>query len=172
MGELNAANLGNDIQQAFTGPLIDQNGNFVFYEILIDPNEVTYLCDNKLYNINGQIDFSKKGGKVDMPVGHPLQDWSGSFELKLAWKIMEPGKDDAGRFFVEDAYVIDRGADGKPVQRKSRSGWSACMSAIRAKPRRNGSGRRSSRSTILTSTRSRTRTCMRRSTMRVARSAR
>ncbi len=67
VGELNAANLGNDIQQAFTGPLIDQNGNFVFYEILIDPNEVTYLCDNKLYNINGQIDFSKKGGKVDMP---------------------------------------------------------------------------------------------------------
>ena len=32
VGELNAANLGGDISQAFTGPLIDQNGNFVFYE--------------------------------------------------------------------------------------------------------------------------------------------
>ncbi len=35
---------------------------------------------------------------------------------------MEPGKDDAGRFFVEDAYVIDQGADGKPVQRKVKVG--------------------------------------------------
>jgi hypothetical protein len=53
VGELNVANLGSDIGQAFTGPLIDQNGNFVFYEIMIDPNEVNYLCEKKLYNING-----------------------------------------------------------------------------------------------------------------------
>jgi hypothetical protein len=32
VGELNAANLGSDIQQAFSGPLIDKNGNFAFYE--------------------------------------------------------------------------------------------------------------------------------------------
>jgi len=121
VGELNAANLGSDIKQAFSGPLIDQNGNFVFYEILIDPNEITYLCDHKLYNINGQVDFSKNGGKVDMPIGHPLQDWSGSFELKLAWKIMA-GTDDPSRFFVEDAYVMDQGADGKPLQRKVKVG--------------------------------------------------
>lgn len=121
VGELNAANLGSDIKQAFSGPLIDQNGNFVFYEILIDPNEVTYLCDNKLYNINGQVDFSKNGGKVDMPIGHPLQDWSGSYELKLAWRIMTE-KDDQSRFFVEDAYVMDQGPDGKPVQRKVKVG--------------------------------------------------
>jgi hypothetical protein len=121
VGELNAANLGGDIKQAFSGPLIDQNGNFVFYEILIDPNEVTYLCDHKLYNINGQVDFSKNGGKVDMPIGHPLQDWSGSFELKLAWKIMA-GNDEPSRFLVEDAYVMDQGADGKPLQRKVQVG--------------------------------------------------
>jgi hypothetical protein len=122
VGELNAANLGSDIKQAFTGPLIDQNGNFVFYEIMIDPNEVNYLCDHKLYNINGQVDFSKSGGKVDMPTGHPAQEWSGSFELKLAWKILVPGKDDPSRFFVEDAYVMDQGPDGKPVQRKVKVG--------------------------------------------------
>ena len=86
VGELNVANIGDDIQQAFTGPLIDQYGNFVYYEIMIDPNEVKYLCGTKLYNINGQVDFSKSGGKVDMPTGHPDQDSSGSFELKLAWR--------------------------------------------------------------------------------------
>ena len=130
VGELNVANIGDDIQQAFTGPLVDQYGNFVYYEIMIDPNEVKYLCGNKLYNINGQIDFSKAGGKVDMPTGHPDQDSSGSFELKLAWRIMKPCDptkpkdpcDDMSRFFVEDAYIKDQGPDGAELQRKVKVG--------------------------------------------------
>jgi hypothetical protein len=132
VGELNAANLGGDIQQAFTGPLIDQYGNFVFYEIMIDPNEVKYLCDNTLYNINGQVDFFKAQKTVDMPTGHPHVDGSGSFELKLAWRVMQkqcdPNKpndgpcDDLGRYFVEDAYIMDQGPDGKPLQRRVKVG--------------------------------------------------
>jgi hypothetical protein len=117
VGELNAANLGGEINQAFSGPLIDQNGNFVFYEIMIDPNEVAYICANKLYNINGQVAFSTAGSKVDMPIGHPNKDWSGSFELKFAWKILVPGKDDPSRFFTQNALVMDPGPDGKPVER-------------------------------------------------------
>lgn len=122
VGELNAANLGDDIKQAFSGPLIDQNGNFVFYEIMIDPNEVNYLCEHKLYNINGQVAFTGGGGKVDMPTGHPQQDGSGSTELKLAWKILEPGKDDPSRFFAQDAKVMDQGPDGKPLERTVKVG--------------------------------------------------
>jgi hypothetical protein len=130
VGELNVANIGNDIQQAFTGPLIDQYGNFVYYEIMIDPNEVKYLCGTKLYNINGQVDFSKSGGKVDMPTGHPDQESSGSFELKLAWRIMKPCDptkpkdpcDDMSRFFIEDAYIKDQGPDGAELQRKVKVG--------------------------------------------------
>jgi hypothetical protein len=30
------------MSQAFSGPLIDQNGNFVHYEIALNPNEVRY----------------------------------------------------------------------------------------------------------------------------------
>jgi hypothetical protein len=117
VGELNVARL-NDIKQAFTGPLIDQNGEFVYYEIAIDPNEVGYLCDNKLYNINGQVAFSQGGGKVDMPVGEPDKDWSGSYEIKFAWKVLKPGKDDFSRFFTSPAVIYDQGADGKPVERQ------------------------------------------------------
>jgi hypothetical protein len=130
VGELNAATIGGDIQQAFTGPLIDQYGNFVFYEIMIDPNEVKYLCDQQLYNINGQVRFSKADKKVDMPTGHPAQDASGSYELKLAWRVMKPCDpskpnapcDDMSRFFVEDAYIMDQGPDGKPLQRHVKVG--------------------------------------------------
>lgn len=117
VGELNAATPLSEIGQAFTGPLIDQNGEFVFYEILIDPNEVNYLCQNKLYNINGQVAFSAAGGKVNMPIGTPDKDWSGSFELKLAWKIITKGKDDPSRFYTMPALIMDQGPDGKPVQR-------------------------------------------------------
>src|SRR5882672_7365782 len=120
VGELNAANLGGDILQAFTGPLIDQSGNFVFYEIILDPNEVSYLCENKLYNINGQIEFAR-GGKVNFPSGQPQQNWSGATELKLAWKIMADS-DDQSRFFVQDAIILDPGPDGKPVQKNVKVG--------------------------------------------------
>jgi hypothetical protein len=116
VGELNVSKL-SEISQAFSGPLIDQNGQFVYYEIMIDPNEVGYLCDNKLYNINGQVAFSGAGGHVLMPSGTPQTDWSGSFELKLAWKILGP-HDDASRFYTQAAVVMDQGPDGKPVERR------------------------------------------------------
>ncbi|MHB1059179.1 MAG: hypothetical protein ACYC0F_14975 [Rhodanobacter sp.] len=104
----------NDIMQAFTAPLVDQNGNFVFYEIQIDPNEVGYICQNKLYNINGQVAFThaqaKKGHikpdevKLDMPAGFDAKDNSGSWELKLAWRVLT-AKDDASRYLSSQAIV-------------------------------------------------------------------
>ncbi len=120
VGELNAANLGSDIQQAFTGPLIDQNGEFVFYEIMIDPNETKYLCANSLYNINGQVAFAKANPnpKLNMPSGSSAIDDSGSFELKFAWRILKKGKDDFSRFFTMPAVIMDQGPDGKQVERK------------------------------------------------------
>jgi hypothetical protein len=117
VGELNAASL-SEIDQAFAGPLIDQNGEFVFYEIMIDPNEVNYICDKGLYNINGQVAFTKGGGKVDMPTGVSTQNWSGSFELKFAWRILRTGKDDFSRYYTSPAVVMDQGPDGKPFERK------------------------------------------------------
>jgi len=96
----------SEITQAFTAPLIDQNGNFVFYEIQMDPNEVGYICDNKLYNINGQVAFT--GGKAnksaDMPRGVDTKDGSGSWELKFAWRILTK-TDDKSRFLWTDAIV-------------------------------------------------------------------
>jgi hypothetical protein len=95
-----------EITQAFTGPLIDQNGNYVFYEILMDPNEVGYICSYKLYNIQGQVAFT--GGSdtkaADLPSGVDTKDGSGAWELKLAWRILTKG-DDRTRFATTDAIV-------------------------------------------------------------------
>jgi len=118
VGELNVAKFtpGNT-GQAFSGPMIDQNGEFVYYEIMLDPNEVAYLCGTKLYNINGQVAFSGAGGKVAMPWGTPNQDWSGAFELKFAWKVLTKGKDDVSRFYTTPAVIMDQGPDGQQLER-------------------------------------------------------
>ena len=104
VGELSPIKPLDDINQAFTGPLVDQNGNFVYYEILIDPHEVRYICENKLYSIDGQIEFSKTHKGVDLPSGVDTEDSSGAFEVKLAWKILEAG-DDPARYLSMPAVV-------------------------------------------------------------------
>lgn len=121
VGNLHVNTVLDEIQQAFTGPLIDQNGEFVYYEILLDPNEVDYLCRNKLYNINGQVAFSKTGEKLQFPSGVDGQDGSGAFELKIAWKVL--GKnDDASRFFSMDGYIKDEGPDNQEIDRQVKLG--------------------------------------------------
>jgi hypothetical protein len=97
----------SEVDQAFTGPLFDQNGNPTFYEILLENHEVGYLCANKLYSITGQIDFSANPtNKVQFPSGQWQTNGSGAFELKLAWKILDPKKDKADRFFHQPAQVL------------------------------------------------------------------
>jgi hypothetical protein len=74
-----------DTSQAFSGPLIDQNGNLVHYEIALDPNEVRYICETGIYNINGQLAFGdgKQNPALDFPSGTDALDWSGATELKF-----------------------------------------------------------------------------------------
>jgi hypothetical protein len=106
----------SEIDQAFSGPLFDQNGNPTFYEILLDNNEVGYLCTNKLYSIAGQLAFSSDpNNKVQFPSGQWQSNGSGAFELKLAWKVLDPKKDKAERFFHEPAQVL---IDGQWVSRE------------------------------------------------------
>jgi len=115
VGELHAENL-DEITQAFSGPLVDQNREFVFYEMLIDPNEVGFLCSNSFYNINGQVAF--KGSKMEFPEGTSQAEGSGSTELKLAWKVLTPKKDDFSRFLTSVAWIKDPQPDGTSKDRK------------------------------------------------------
>jgi hypothetical protein len=119
VGELSAIKLG-DIKQAFSGPLVDQNGNFVYYEIMMNPHEVRYTCENKLYSIDGQIEFAKTHKSVDLPSGADTQDASGAFEVKLAWKILEAG-DEPARYLSMPAKVATA-VNGKQVDKDVRVG--------------------------------------------------
>lgn len=83
--------------QAFSGPLVDQNGNWARYEVRMNNIEFQYLLKNKLYNLEGQAAYVNAGNPIDFPVN--IHGQNGAIEIKLAWKELPPA-DDRSRFFV------------------------------------------------------------------------
>ena len=86
--------------QAFSGPLVDQHGKWVRYEVYINKSEFDYIFVNELYSQDGQVAFSKrpKNNSVDFPanIGRTKH---GAIEIKLAWKELKEGVDDFSRFY-------------------------------------------------------------------------
>jgi hypothetical protein len=89
--------------QAFSGPLVDQNGKWVRYQVKINRQEFDYLVQNKLFNLDGQIAFSRNG-PVSFPVSDPAAQKRGAIELKMAWKELGP-TDIPARYYVVDGQV-------------------------------------------------------------------
>ncbi len=86
--------------QAFTGPLVDQNGKWVRYEVLVNREEADYLIENELYNLEGQVAFSQRAdsNQVEFPVNLRHRK-HGAIEIKLSWKEMGTN-DDRSRFYI------------------------------------------------------------------------
>jgi len=91
--------------EAFSGPLVDQNGKWVRYEVLVNREEFDYLLDNELYSQDGQVAFSQRPARnqVDFPVNLGTTR-HGAIEIKLAWKEMG-ANDDANRFYTTKVQV-------------------------------------------------------------------
>jgi hypothetical protein len=120
VGNISIVDLGKrngETDQAFSGPLIDQNHNFVHYDIALDPHEVSYVCDTGIYNINGQTAYSgKNNDTLAFPTGTDKVDWSGATEIKFAWKIIDTSKgDQPGRFFTMPAIIPAAGGGTQEV---------------------------------------------------------
>jgi len=99
-------NIADETDQAFSGQLFDQNGNVVVYEVLINKEEFDYIVDNNLYNINGQLKFSKTNTEANFPAGNYESQELGATEIKLAWKILED-TDHKERYFKDEGYIIN-----------------------------------------------------------------
>ena len=99
-------NIADETDQAFAGKLYDQNGNVVVYEVLMNKEEFDYVLENKLFNINGQIEFSKTNTEANFPEGNYETQKLGATEIKLAWKILEDS-DYKERYFSDEGYIIN-----------------------------------------------------------------
>ena len=103
----------DEVNQAFTSPLWDQNGHEVRYEILLNKDEYNYIVKNGLYNIDGQIEFFQNREYVNFPAGKG--DQVGAIEIKLAWKnLQEAGPEEAARYYQEYVLLPELDADGEP----------------------------------------------------------
>lgn len=89
--------------QAFTGPMVDQAGNWVRYQAAMNSVAYDYLVANKLYNLEGQAAFTAKH-KIEFPANVGTTKY-GAMEIKLSWKQLNE-RDDPKRFLTRKAKVV------------------------------------------------------------------
>jgi hypothetical protein len=113
-----------------TGPLIDQNGNYTRFDILVNKTMFDHIVADKLYSKVGQQSFT---GEISFPAGSLASKGPfptnltpgtiGSIMIKLAWKIMGPA-DSPARFHTLAALVYT-----KPVAGTSPNTHESCRKA-------------------------------------------
>lgn len=105
-----------------TGPLIDQDGRYAIFDILMNRQMFEYIMLNRLNTKAGQaanadlaIDFP--AGQNDRPAqpGKPAQAAAfGSFMLKVSWKILTPEEISAKTFHMRRALVLMPPGEKRP----------------------------------------------------------
>ena len=90
--------------QAFAGPLNDQNGKRVWYEVRMNEAAFNYIVEHKFYDSNNQ-----KGATIRFP--HSSNDGTGigAMFVKAAWKQIDPVKDAwlIPRIYTRLSYIMD-----------------------------------------------------------------
>ena len=87
-----------------TGPLIDQHGKYVRYEILVNRPMFEYIVQNRLYSKAGQAAFT---GTVAFPEGAVKKGkigTMGAIMVKASWMVLGPG-DDPTHFHTARALI-------------------------------------------------------------------
>jgi hypothetical protein len=101
--------------------MVDNNLNYLVYEVRLNPTEVGYILKNGLNTRAGQ----KKAPPVNFPASvapgdttPPTPGIPGSMEIKAAWKILS-GQDDPTQFYTRKATInVDaaHSVTGKPLK--------------------------------------------------------
>jgi hypothetical protein len=87
-----------------TGPLIDQQGHYAIFDILMNREMFGYIKTNHLNTKAGQMNAANSGLTVDFPPG--THDTLGAFMLKVSWKILANEEIQAKNFHMVDALVL------------------------------------------------------------------
>jgi hypothetical protein len=85
-----------------TGPLIDQQGHYAIFDILMNRQMFNYIMENHLNTKDGQAANSNLS--VDFPAGGKGE--FGAFMLKVSWRILSPSEVQAKNFHMVDALVL------------------------------------------------------------------
>jgi hypothetical protein len=107
----------DEMQEPFeTGPLIDQDSNYVRFAIHMNQDAFEYITRNGLFNADSQ----KAAPPVQFPVGDTLRAGpTGAIVLKSSWKVLGP-RDRPERFHTSRVLVYtDSSSTTNPPTRQS-----------------------------------------------------
>jgi hypothetical protein len=93
-----------------TGPLIDQNGNYALFDILMNKPMFDFIDQNGLYSKQGQERFDQDivfPAGVNPNAANNTPGRMGAVMVKVSWRILDPDKDKAlaGKFHTADALI-------------------------------------------------------------------
>ncbi len=106
LSSIGKVNVADEVDQAFSFAVFDQNGAAVHYESLINKVEYDFIVENRLYEAGGIADYVAKEGALTFPAGRFEGNVPGAIEIKLAWRILDPSTDDFSRYLTQPAYVV------------------------------------------------------------------
>ena len=89
-----------------TGPLIDQQGHYAIFDILLNREMFEYIMAHRLNTKAGQMSAANSGLSVDFPPGQNTGATLGAFMLKVSWKILTSEEKAAKNFHMVDALVL------------------------------------------------------------------
>jgi hypothetical protein len=113
-------------QANLAGPLIDNNGNYVRYEMRMNQPEYDAIVNNKWYladNLPLMVQFPSS-------TSNPNQ--YGALEIKAAWRELIPGVDDPGRYYSVNSKIVEPGSP--PTCRNALMGLIGFHMAIKTAP--------------------------------------
>lgn len=95
------------LQAGSDKPLYDQNGNVVWYEVMLNRSIFDFIVDNGYYNRDNQPP------SIIEPYGSNQTAAVGGIRIKAAWKVIG-ANDDPKRFYTTEVYTYD----GKSCQKQ------------------------------------------------------
>src|SRR5262249_23321876 len=89
-----------------TGPLVDQQGNYAIFDILMNKSMFDYIQKHNLQSRAGQRSKENSSLKVDFPAGanRPPGD-AGAVMIKVSWKVLDSPAE-RQNFHTVDALVL------------------------------------------------------------------
>jgi hypothetical protein len=94
-----------------TGPLIDQDGHYALFDILMNKAMFDYIHDKHLFSKAGQQEQIKSGLAIDFPSGQNpnpakhIEGDAGAVMIKVSWKILNPDEIRSRKFHMVNALV-------------------------------------------------------------------
>jgi hypothetical protein len=97
-----------------TGPLVDQDGHYAIFDILMNRQMFDYIMQHHLNTKAGQMSAANSGLLVDFPPGQNSPATLGAFMLKVSWKILTPEEIATKNFHMVHALVLMPPGDERP----------------------------------------------------------